>query len=708
MRNQWLFLIVLLGPEVAVAQKSETPSNGVLERLTIPQDRRLAPPRRVTQGADFKPFTDRNAWQRRVTYLKEKSLVATGLWPMPEKCPLNVRITSTMDHGEYVVENLYFTSYPGFYCTASLFRPQGKGPFPAVLSAHGHAKHGRHAPASLKGRDGKPNPDPWPYQARGIALARLGCIALLYDMVGYADSQAIRHPTDAPQVRVPEGTDDFEGLDFEMHCLSTMGLQTWNSIRAIDYLLSRADVDPSRIAISGASGGATQTMMAMMTDDRLAAAAPVCMVSTGFQGDCTCEQCALGKIGTDTVELCAAFAPKPLIVVGATGDWTKEVIEKGGPEIHATYALMDAPKNVRVIRFDAPHNYNKRSREAVHEWFNRWLHLGQSEPIVERPFEPIAPERFHVFSEHSPPPPDILKPEQLRTSLIAANRKQLHAFLPNNVDKLAAYQKTFGTALQHMLETKLPNPGDVGGVSLLQSEQPAFHVNHLVLSTKVGGEQISALLFTPKKSSSSLVIVVHPEGKVGLTDRTGQPRSFLKELLANHQCVLAIDPFLTSAHHQRNQPTVATDPQVGFFACFNRTLLAQRVNDVLIAVAFAKDQPNIKQVHLVGLEGAGPWCLLARGLCGDAVSRTAIYLRDASFAKVKDVGDPLYLPGALKYGDFAGLAPLIAPHHLLIATTASFDPHWLESAYRTTGAESRLQVQRGEPSEQSLVSWLMK
>src|SRR5947209_10645457 len=163
-----------------------------VESNRMPLDRRLGVPRRVSEGSEFKPYADRTAWEARARYLREKSLVAAGLWPMPKKCPLGAVVTGTLDCGDYTVENVYFASYPGFYVTGSVFRPKGKGPFPAVLCAHGHARLGR-----LAG-PGKGD-DPWPYQARGIGLARMGCVALLYDMVGYADSQQVRHPTDAPK-----------------------------------------------------------------------------------------------------------------------------------------------------------------------------------------------------------------------------------------------------------------------------------------------------------------------------------------------------------------------------------------------------------------------------------------------------------------------------------------------------------------------------
>jgi dienelactone hydrolase len=699
-------LFLVAQPPLCPAQSEALEWARVLPKGSIPEDARLGPPRRVTEGANFKPYADRATWEARVRTLREKALVAAGLWPMPAKGPLHATVTSVVDGGDYTIENLYFASHPGHYVSASLYRPKGKGPFPAVLSAHGHAKLGRLAEASLKTRDGKPNPDPWPYQARGVALARLGAIALLYDMVGYADSKQVRHPTDAPKVRVPEGTDDFEGLDCEMHCLSTLGLQTWNSVRAVDYLLSRNDVDPKRIAISGASGGATQTLMLMMTDDRVAAAAPVCMVSTGFQGDCTCEQAALSKIGTDTVEYSAAFAPRPLIVVGATGDWTKEIIEKGGPEIRATYELMGAADRVQVVRYEAPHNYNRKSREAVHEFLNQWLNLGHVGPITEQPFDAIPPSRLHVYTDSFPLPKDALDAPALKRSLILAGRKQIESLRPTDAESLTEYRRIVGTALRHMVASELPTAKQLRVKILGNVSRTAFVAERMLLSRVENGEQVPALLLSPRNPSGDIVVLVHPEGKFGMLDKSGEPGPLVGEMLAAGQSVLLLDPFLTGEYHRPDRRTPAPDAKIGFFACFNRTLLAQRVHDILTALTVARDRAGTKRVHLVGVGDAGVWCLLARGLAGDTVSRTALEL-GPSFADVSDVTHPLYLPGALRYGDVGGLALLCAPHDLMLSRTKSFDTAPLRDAYRAAEMLDRLNLVE-KTSAAQMVEWLGK
>jgi dienelactone hydrolase len=654
----------------------------------------------VSEGNNFKPYSDRAAWAVRVRQLRQQALVANGLWPLPEKCPLNATVTRVVDRGDYVIENVYFESYPGFYVTGSLFRPKGKGPFPAVLNAHGHAKQGRLETGNLRTRDGQPNPDPFPYQARGVGFARLGCIAFLYDMVGYAESQQVRHPTDAPQTRVPEGTDDFEGMQCELHCLSTQGLQTWNSIRAIDYLLSRADVAPNRIAVTGASGGATQTLALMMTDDRLAAAAPVCMVSPGFQGDCTCEQCALAKLDTDTVECCAAFAPKPLIVVGATGDWTKEIIEHGGPQIRQTYELLGVADHVDIVRFEAPHNYNRRSREAVYAWLNQTLRLGR-ESTAEQPFEPIPVEQLKVFTKEHPRPAEAVDAATLKKRLIAAGWLQLEQLRPTDAEKLANFRNVVGTALQHMVGSELPMPTDVVLESRGVVERTAFHAERLLLSRRSGGEQIPAMLFRPREASGAGCVVVHPQGKAGLLTDNGEPDALLAGLLDKGQTVLAIDTFLTG--ESQSPPP---DPHIGFFACFNRTLLAQGVHDILTAIAGLRGHTTIKKVHLVGLGEAGSWCLLARGLCGDTVNRTAVEIGSARFQDVHEVSDPLYLPGALKYGDLPVLAALAAPGDMLLSRSRGFDVSWLQDAYRASQGDGQLRLEPDPVTIERLLMWL--
>ena len=260
----------------------------------------------------------------------------------------------------------------------------------------------------------------------------MGCVVFQYDMVGHSDSTDIKH------------REGFLDADAELHLQSFMGLQTWNSIRALDFVLSLPEVDAKRVAMTGASGGGTQTFLLAAIDDRLAAAFPAVMVSTGMQGGCICENCSYLRVGTGNVELAALFAPKPLGMTGAD-DWTKEIETKGLPELKALYKLYGAEDKVMARCFPQfKHNYNQVSREVMYNWFNKHLNLGQKEPVTEKPFTPVPPAELSVFDAKHPRPKDAVNAERLRQYMTEESDKQIAALLPKDAQSLAEYRKVNG------------------------------------------------------------------------------------------------------------------------------------------------------------------------------------------------------------------------------------------------------------------------
>src|SRR5262249_50960152 len=274
----------------------------------------------------------------------------------------------------YTIENVYFASYPGFYVTGNLYRPKGAatavaGKDPAVLTPDGHWKGGgfftrtdEEARRQIgEGAEEALEKAEYPERARCAMVARLGYVVFYYDMVGYADSQQIEHR---------EGFTDAEA---ELRLQSFMGLQTWNSIRALDFLLSLPDVDPARIGVTGASGGGTQTFILYAVDDRPAVAFPAVMVSTAMQGGGGCENCSYLRVGTGNIELAGLFAPKPL-AMSAANDWTIEIEKKGLPELKKLYAMLGVEDKVAARCWPQfGHNYNQVSREMMYAWFNKHL-----------------------------------------------------------------------------------------------------------------------------------------------------------------------------------------------------------------------------------------------------------------------------------------------------------------------------------------------
>ena len=355
-------------------------------------------------------------WRRRAAYLRDHILVSAGLLPRPDKTPLNAQVFDEQEHADYSIAKVYFESLPGFLVTGNLYRPVGAGPFPAILSPHGHWPYGR-----LENSEAASVP------GRAINLARQGFVVLTYDMIGFTDSRQLPHT--------------FGGRRESLWGLTLAGLQLWNSIRSLDFLESRPEVDRGRIGCTGASGGGTQTFLLAAVDDRVQAAAPVNMISLHMQGGCLCENPPGLRHETDNVELAATIAPRPLLMVSATGDWTSETMQLEYPAMRRFYALFGADDRVHAVQMQADHNYNRQSREAVYAWMARWLQNAPAEvKVLEKPFEPDPIRNLLVFLDR-PLPEHAVTAAQLTETWVASAKRQLKESDP----------ATLRTALLHAL-----------------------------------------------------------------------------------------------------------------------------------------------------------------------------------------------------------------------------------------------------------------
>jgi dienelactone hydrolase len=665
------------------------------------KDSRLGPPRHYDlKYFPWTPPETKEAWEAQKQQVRERLLVANGLWPMPEKTPLNPVIHGKIARDGYTIEKVYFASYPGFYVTGNLYRPTGAtGKRPAILSPHGHWANGRFYEATAnevesqlksggeKTREGAK----YPLQARCAQLARLGCVVFHYDMVGVADSQQIPHRK------------GFLDTEAELRLQNFMGLQTWDSIRALDFLLGLPDVDPSRIGVTGASGGGTQTFILCAVDDRPAAAFPAVMVGTAMQGGCICENCSYLRTEGNNIEIAALFAPKPL-GMSAANDWTKDILKKGLPELRQVYKLYGAEDNVTAEAFlQFGHNYNQVSREAMYNFFNKHLKLGHAGPITEQPFVPVPPAELSVFDDDHPRPADAVNAEGLRRYLTEASDKQLQALLPKDKDTLAAFRKVVAPALRVMMGGGLPKPAEVETVGpALPFEGEGFDGVTITLSRKGQGERVMAELWRPLKWDGRVVVWVHPDGRKS-TGTDG-----FKKLLAQNVGVCVVEPFRTGA--MAGEKTYPVNKEfAGYTFGYNRPLLAERVHDILTAVAYLRGLEPVKVIDLAGFGKAGPWVALAHGLCGDAVARTAADLNHFRFEQVKDTNDEMMLPGGLRYGGLPTLAALAAPHELLLYNAdGTGSAAFLQAAYTAAGQSGNLQRRDGPMEPAAVVDWLLR
>jgi dienelactone hydrolase len=700
-----LLLLVALLPAAAIA---DDPSR-VLPEGKKPADRRLTRVRDLNDTDFFlKPPASLSGWNARRQAVREQILVATGLWPLPPKTPLSPVIHGRIDRRGYSVEKVYFASHPGHYVTGNLYRPRtmdGKlpeGKLPGVLCPHGHWRDGRFYDAGEKA--GKAQLDikaektiegaRYPLQARCAQLARLGCVVFHYDMVGYADSKAIPHAA-------------FADAEAELRLQNLMGLQTWNSVRALDFLLQLPEIDPKRVGVTGASGGGTQTFILCGIDDRPAAAFPAVMVSTRMQGGCVCENCSYLRVGTGNVEFAALFAPKPLAMSGAN-DWTIEIERKGLPELQAIYKLYGAPDHVAAKCWPMfEHNYNQPAREMMYDWFNKHLGLGHKTPVEEMPFVPVPPKELSVFDADHPRPADSADAKALREYLTTVGDKQFAGLKPTDAARLAEYRRVVGPALRVLLGSELPDAAEVEGKTEMTRLRGDLTIRCLLLGRKGQGEEVPAFWAQGKAFNGTAVVWVDPAGKASLFDWAKLTAS-AQAILDKGAAILALDAFGTG-ELTPEKPRTVNKRFAGYTFGYNRPLVSQRAHDILTAVAFAGKQEGVKTVHLLGRDKAGPWALLARGLCGGAVARTAADVGHFRFEKGQALDDEMMLPGALKYGGLAGLAGVAAPAELLMHNArGSGSGDWLKAAYKAAGAAEKL-VHQGEAMEEGkVVAWLLR
>ena len=327
---------------------------------------------------------DRAAWEARAVRQRAAITQALGLEPLPTRVPLSPLMRERHERQGYSVENVAFTSVPGYLVTGNLYRPlSAKRSYPVILTPHGHGMdHGRMDPA---------------VQIRCAQLARMGALVLAIDMVGYGES--------LPDLPRP---------DSHRTPLSAT-LQTWNGMRALDLLLSLPGADAARVGVTGESGGGTQTFLLTALDQRVTASAPVVMVSSFFFGGCPCESGRpihrSDQHFITNAEIAALAAPRPLLVVSDGKDWTKRVPESEFPFLQRIYALHGMPERVTNAHFAAEgHDFGPSKRAAVYRFFAEKFGLDLTAiqdadgNIDDAPVSIQAAESLRVFSAEQPAP----------------------------------------------------------------------------------------------------------------------------------------------------------------------------------------------------------------------------------------------------------------------------------------------------------------
>ncbi|MPZ19434.1 MAG: hypothetical protein GEV06_16180 [Luteitalea sp.] len=308
--------------------------------------------------------------RRRATEVRRQVLEAMGGLPA-ERAPLNARITGRLDRGDYRIERLVFESLPGFFVAANLYVPTtGSGPFPALLGTAGHSDEGKAAPI---------------YQHVWISLARRGIIVLAYDPPGQGERLEYFDPATGTS-RVGIGTPEHRhaGQQCLLTGTSIARYFAWDGVRAIDYLLTRSDVDPKRLGVAGNSGGGTQTAWLAVVEERLSAINSSCYITSWAElwkerGPQDMEQVLPGFLarGLDFSDLIIAAQPRPYLVSSAIQDFFPiDGARATMAEVRRAYEAIDAADRVAHAEHDDKHGWSQPLREAAYAWFQKWWRGG--------------------------------------------------------------------------------------------------------------------------------------------------------------------------------------------------------------------------------------------------------------------------------------------------------------------------------------------
>ncbi|MGC4003488.1 MAG: acetylxylan esterase [Pirellulales bacterium] len=631
-------------------------------------DVRLKPPKDFNGYFPFTPPKTVEAWEKRAADLRRQVQLAVGLFPMPPRdVPPKATVHGLVERDDFTVERVFFESFPGCYVTGSLFKPKGKtGKMPAVLCPHGHWTNGRfyvETEANIKKQlaDGSEKYEVsgrYPLQARCVQLARMGCVVFHYDMLGYADSQQVSYERAHkfnkrdPEMEGP-GKWSFYSPEAEARLVSIMGVQTWNSLRAFDWLAARDDVDAARIAVTGASGGGTQTFLLSALEPRIAAAFPAVMVSTAMQGGCTCENCCYLRVGTGNIELAALTAPRPLGMTAAN-DWTKEMETKGFPELRELYKLLGRADRVKLFpALQYGHNYNRVSRLAMYGFFNEHLKLGHTTPVDDRDFEPLTREELTVWNEKHPAPPTGPETE----------RKVAQGFAELTCGEAAQKEDIVRAALRTLTLREPPKKGEVTWKServgerevvLPSGKKVSLQWKHGLFANNTTGEVVPAIILEPNRENAprDTYILVNADKKVTLDDliRLKNTPEYLFDARLVSIDIFGQGEFTTDAVSLEKTPKVKNDRDyAGFTYGYNEPLVVSRVHDiwnVLSGLSTLNVEPKsiaiFSDVYVVGLLSAATMM----NACGD-VDATDVKHRVNDMQRFDDVS---FLPGLEKYG----------------------------------------------------------
>lgn len=604
-------------------------------------------------------FTSPQQITERKAYIRAQMMQALG-GAFPERTPLNARTVGVIERNGYKIEKVIFESQPKFYVTASLYLPtRGRAPFPAILFPLGH-------------EEGAKAHDTW-QQVLG-SFAQKGYAALAWDPIGQGERVQM-YDADFGESKVRHSTTEHTILGIQ--CLlagdNLARYTIWDGMRALDYLLSRPEVDATRIGLTGNSGGGTHTSYLAALEDRIHVAAPSCFITSWSAlldtiGPQDAEQNLVPWIsaGLDHGDFIYAFAPRPFLLLSSIRDF----FSIGGAratyaEAQGVYKLLGVPEKLSMVEADDGHGYSKPRRLASYRWFGRWLKgIDDQEP---EPEVTSATEEELFCTEAG----------QVTVSLggetvFSLNQRRAEQFRPkgrpftseelrNRVRSLTAFE-----APKNALVIK-----PYGEIA-----RSGYRIEKLVYESEPG-IHIPALLFAPEGGSARkpAMVYVHGRGKSAAAAVGGEIEQFVKAGLI----VLAID--LRGLGETRSRNTEGNDDFPVYFGDFEsamtalhigQSLVGMRMTDVLRGVDLLAARPDVERTKIYGFgKDAGALPLLHAAALDERIRAIALEGMLASYQTItqqrihRQIFEQV-IPGVLRSYDLPDVVAALAPREVWI------------------------------------------
>jgi cephalosporin-C deacetylase-like acetyl esterase len=599
-------------------------------------------------------------WKQRQQWIKNTLKETVGAFP--SKTPLNAKVTKSFNEDNYHLENIVYQSQPGYYVTAGLFIPNGlkKGiKVPAIIYCSGHSDNGY--------RSGI-------YQHTILNLVEKGFIVFAFDPIGQGERlQYYNSETHKSIFKYPSYEHSYPGAQLFITGNTLARNFIWDGIRAVDYLLTRKEVDPERIGITGRSGGGTQSAFIAAFDNRIKAVGAG-NYFTNFtrlyesMGPQDAEQNFFYGIkrGLDMADLIEVHAPKPILMITTSRDMfpIQGAIETF-KEVSGIYKAYGKPENLQMVMDDAPHASTKKNREAMYAFFQRELSNPGDSTDVD--VKSLSPEELQVT-----------KTGQVSTSLNSETACSLNY---KDAEKKMQDLQTKRKNLPEYFSGIITSAKKLSGYQEPKEiEKPIFagriqrdgYVIEKYLVKGEGKYMIPYLLLKPETASGKALIYLNPKGKTTDAGTGGQMEWFVKNGIA----VLAPDMVGTGElgpgifHGDSYIDSVSYNL---WFASMliGRSIVGIQAADVVRLTNLLKEEYNIKEIYGLAKKQMSPVLLHAAAFDKD-IKKIALVEPYSSYRSI--VMNPHYnpdflhstVPGSIGIYDLPDLAASLAPRKLLL------------------------------------------